>query len=198
MAGNSDMANGNGFDPMAQYARLSERVENQGKDIVDMRSNMNSGFQAVNSSISALANELRGNSRTPWAVIWSAIGVSFAIIAALGSGQLSPIREDLASTKDAIKAVAGSMVTQAEMQWRTQRGVEDRQRMELAIAGIREEQVPRKEHDRVWLGYDKQLADIQRQLDEAKSQLSNIYNARDVIMDLRERVDRVERNKLGP
>ena len=31
------MPNGNGLDPMVQYARLSKRVENQGEDIVELR-----------------------------------------------------------------------------------------------------------------------------------------------------------------
>lgn len=61
---------GPSFDPMASWARLSERVENQGKDIIDLRSNMNTGFQTVNAGLSALSHELRTNSKTQWPVIW--------------------------------------------------------------------------------------------------------------------------------
>lgn len=182
----------NGFDPLAQYARLSERVENQGKDIVDMRSNMNSGFQAVNASISALSSELRGNSRTPWAIIWSAIGVSFGIIAMLGSQQLSPIKEDLTDTKDSIKAVVASMVTQKEMEWRTKRGEEDRARTDRAISDLRLDQVPRKEHERVWQNYDNELANIKADISRLTTQYSDTYNPRDVITNLQQKVDRLE------
>jgi len=84
MAGNQEMSS-NGFDPMAQYARLSERVENQGKDIVDLRSNMNTGFQTINTSISQLSNELRNSSKTQWPVIWAAAGVCFTVLATGGA-----------------------------------------------------------------------------------------------------------------
>ena len=80
------MFNGNGtFDPMAQYAWLSERVENQGKDIVDLRSNMNTGFQSVNASLTTLSNELRSNSKTQWPVIWAAAGACFTVLATGGA-----------------------------------------------------------------------------------------------------------------
>ena len=85
MAGINEMSsNGNAFDPMAQYARLSERVENQGKDIVDLRSSMNTGFQTVNAAIATLSNELRSNSKTQWPVIWAAAGVCFTVLATGG------------------------------------------------------------------------------------------------------------------
>lgn len=200
MAGNNEMANppGSAFDPLSSYARLSERVENQGKDILDMRSNMNSGFQAVNASISALASELRGNSRTPWAIIWTAIGVSFAIMAALGSQQLSPIKEDINDLNTSMRTIVDKMVTQQEMQWRTQRGQEDRQRTDGAIAILKDEQVPRKELERVWAATDRQIADLRDETNRLRSQYTDTYNLRDANAELRERVDRLERNKLGP
>jgi len=63
MKSEAEMANGN-LEPNAQYARLSERVENQGRDIVDLRSNMNTGFRNLECSIHSLSNELRGSSKT--------------------------------------------------------------------------------------------------------------------------------------
>jgi hypothetical protein len=94
MPGTTDMLNGNGtFDPMAQYARLSERVENQGKDIVDLRSNMNTGFQSVNASLTTLSNELRSNSKTQWPVIWAAAGVCFTVLATGGAFFYNSLRE---------------------------------------------------------------------------------------------------------
>ncbi|CDZ50932.1 hypothetical protein [Neorhizobium galegae] len=65
------------------------------------------------------------------------------------------------------------------------------------IKELREEQVPRKELDRVWTAYDQRIVDQQRQLDELKQAQGAIYGARDVIMDMRERLDRVERQRLS-
>lgn len=216
--GNNDMPNGNGFDPMAQYARLSERVENQGKDIVDLRSNMNTGFQSVNASLTTLSNELRSNSKTQWPVIWAAAGVCFTVLATGGAFFYNSLskgqdRLDAAvvknaelqqastaklvdSTQQALVTLTDKMVTQKELEWRTARGQEDRARVEAAIADIREGLVPRAEHERVWQNYTNKDQDLQRQVDELKQAQGSVYGARDVIMDLRQRLDRVERERV--
>lgn len=214
MSGNPEMPS-NGFDPLAQYARLSERVENQGKDIVDLRSNMNTGFQSVNASLNTLSNELRNNSKTPWPVIWSAAGVSFTVLAALGAffyGTLTreQSRLDVALVKqaeiaqssvsklsEATQVAIANMITRQEMDWRQARGAEDRLRMEAGIKEVREAQVPRAELIRTWQNYDQRFMDQQRQIDEVKQAQASVYGARDVLLDLRERVDRMERQRLS-
>lgn len=194
------------FDPMTSWARLSERVENQGKDIVDLRSNMNTGFQTINSAISTLSNELRTNSKTQWPVIWSAAGVCFTILAALGAffyGTLSKgqdrldtaIVETSKGVQTALEKVTANMVTQKEMEWRTARSSEDRQRTEIAIKDIRDSLVPRAEHERVWQNYDDRGKDFQRQIDEIKQAQGSVYGQRDFMLDLRERLDRLERDR---
>lgn len=200
----------NGFDPMAQYARLSERVENQGKDIVDLRSNMNTGFQTVNASISQLSNELRGNSKTQWPVIWAAIGVSFSVLGGVGAMAYFPIREaqtevktDIRSlssdTKSAVSTIAEKMVTQKEMEWRTARGAEDRARMESGIKEVRDAQVPRAELDRVFASFVQQFSDHQRQIDELKQNQANVYGTRDVVFDLKKEIERLrDRQRVNP
>jgi hypothetical protein len=165
------MSSGNQFDPMASWARLSERVENQGKDIVDLRSNMNTGFQTINSAIGTLSNELRNNSKTQWPVIWSAAGVCFVVLSGLGAffyGTLSKTQDRLDT---AIGKVTESVVTQKEMEWRTARSAEDRQRTDNAVKDLREVLVPRQELDRVLSGYSQQAEDQQRQIDEIRTEL---------------------------
>ncbi len=209
LAGNIDMSsNGNNFDPMASWARLSERVENQGKDIVDLRSNMNTGFQSVNAAIGTLSNELRSNSRTQWPAIWAALSVGVAILTGLGFMALQPIKDSIVQIRDdakvqvsasaqAIGTVVDKMVTQKEMEWRTARGAEDRQRMEGSVKDVRDAQVPREELDRVWASYDQRFNDQQRQLDDLKTAQGSVYGQRDFMLDLRERLDRVERQRLS-
>ncbi|WP_286194394.1 hypothetical protein [Agrobacterium sp. Ap1] len=213
------MSNGNGFDPMAQYARLSERVENQGKDIVDLRSNMNTGFQSVNASLTTLSNELRSNSKTQWPVIWAAAGVCFTVLAtggaffynSLSKGQdrldtavvkqaeiaQASITKLAETTQSSLSQITSTMITRQEMDWRQARGQEDRQRMEQTIKDIRDGLVPRAEHERVWMNYTSKDEDLQRQLDEMKQAQGSVYGQRDIILDLRERLDRVERQRLG-
>jgi hypothetical protein len=89
------------------------------------------------------------------------------------------------------------MVTQKEMEWRTARGAEDRQRMENAIKEVRDAQVPREELSRVWQSDDQQKATLQKQIDELKQAQANTYSARDLLLDMRERQDRLERQIYG-
>ncbi len=191
MAGNGDMTNG--FDPMAQYARLSERVENQGKDIVDLRSNMNTGFQTVNASLSTLSNELRSNSKTQWPVIWTAAGVCFTVLAALGAFFYGTLSKGQDRMDTAIAKLAENSVSQGEMKWRTDRAAEDRTRTDAAIKDLREAQVPRQEMERVWQADDQQKVQLQKQIDELKQNQANTYSARDMLLDMRDRQDRIER-----
>lgn len=203
------MSTNNGFDPMAQYARLSERVENQGKDIIDLRSNMNTGFQNVNANISALANDFRGAGKTQWPIIIGFCTVSITILGGLGYLALQPIKDNISQIREDAKGLASStstslavvvdkMVTQKEMEWRTARGAEDRARMEASIKDVRDAQVPRAELERVWTSQTNVDSDQQRQLDELKQAQGSVYGARDVILDLRQRVDRMEREKASP
>lgn len=200
--------NGNGFDPMAQYARLSERVENQGKDIVDLRSNMNTGFQSVNASLAGLSNELRSNSRTQWPVIWAAAGVCFAIIVALGSQALSPIKDAIGEAKADIREVSSSALSVAAFTdfkgtYENNRIVSRNENIDkfnnlsASIETIRKDQVPRAELERVWASEDQQRAQMQKQIDELKQGQSNTYSARDLLLDMRERQDRLERQIYG-
>lgn len=198
MAGETEVASNNGFDPMAQYARLSERVENQGKDIVDLRSNMNTGFQTVNAAIGTLSNELRSNSKTQWPVIWAAAGVCFTVLATGGAFFYNSLSKGQDRLDTAITTVVERMVTQKELEWRTARGAEDRSRMEASVKEVRDAQVPRAELERVWQSQDQATAQLQKQIDELKANSASVYTPRDVLLDNRERIDRLERQRLTP
>lgn len=52
--------------------------------------------------------------------------------------------------------------------------------------------VPRGEHERVWSSFDGKDLDQQRQIDELKSAVGGIYGARDIIQEMRARIERLE------
>ncbi len=199
-----DMNNGNGngtsvFDPMASWARLSERVENQGKDIVDLRSNMNTGFQGVNANLSALSNELRSSSKTQWPAIWAALSVGVGILTGLGFMALQPIKDNVSQIREDAKAqsistglsiasVVDKMVTQKEMEWRTARGAEDRKRQDDAVIDLRTNTVSRNEWSERNHARDGEITELSRRIDELRQQVGGIYGATDVIKDLQNEV----------
>jgi Asp-tRNA(Asn)/Glu-tRNA(Gln) amidotransferase A subunit family amidase len=61
------------------------------------------------------------------------------------------------------------------------------------ISAIEAGQVSRGEHEQRWESEQRSFSDMQRQIDELKQAFGGIYGARDVIIELRERLDRIER-----
>ncbi|RYG94140.1 MAG: hypothetical protein EON58_16910 [Alphaproteobacteria bacterium] len=201
------MPNGS-FDPEAKYAQLGERVDNQSRQIGDLDTRMKQGFSEIGSQIRSLIDDIRGGSKTQWPIIIGFCSVTITVLGGLGFMALQPIKDNITTmredmrmrsieTKDSLSTIVSAMVTQKEMEWRTARSQEDRQRTEGAIKDIRDGLVPRAEHERVWANYDQRFQDQQRQVDELKQAQGSVYGARDVIMDLRQRLDRVERERIG-
>lgn len=178
------------------YARLSERVDSQGNAIIDLRSNMNTGFHNLQSALTGITTELRGSSRTQWPVIWSAIGVSFAVLGAVGALALTPIRDAnldmkaaIFDTQKTIQALASNTISRQEMDWRTQRGAEDRTRTEQIIVDLRTNSVSRAEWLQQIHGRDQEVAELSRRIDEIRQQFGSVYGQRDVILDMRKDLD---------
>ncbi|MDR6818516.1 hypothetical protein J2X76_003693 [Neorhizobium sp. 2083] len=206
MAGNDDMANGTDHRVYtdAVTAQLGERVTNLGRRQTDLEAEMRAGFKAMENGMTTLASEMRTSVAALSTNLaernkpqWQALGVALTFCIALGGLAYWPIQTATTDLKGAVMVITEKMVTQKEMEWRTARGAEDRQRTELAIKEIREDQVPRKELDRVFNSYDQQKTDMQRQIDEVKQAQGNVYGARDILLDLRERIDRIERQRLS-
>lgn len=186
-----DMTTTNGFDPIAQYARLSERVENQGKDIIDLRSNMNTGFSNIQSALASLTNELRGSAKTQWPVIWSAIGVCFVIITAIGGLAYAPITSAMSRLDQTLTGISENMVTRQEMDWRAARGIEDRNRTDGALADLRSNTVTRAEWQERNIARNNEVADISRRVEEIRADFGAVYGTRDVIQQMQEEIERL-------
>lgn len=206
MAGNDDMPNGNEQRTYtdALTAQLGERVTNLGRRQSDLENEMRSGFKQIESSMAAMSSEMRSsvaalstNMAERNKPQWQALGVALTFCTILGGLAYWPINAATSDLKTAVSSISEKMVTQKEMEWRTQRGAEDRSRMEASLKEVRDAQVPREELDRVFNSYDQRLQDHQRQLDEGKQAQGSVYGARDVIMDMRERLDRIERQRLA-
>lgn len=216
-SGNDDMVtNGSTYDPLAQYARLSERVENQGKDIVDLRSNMNTGFQNVNANISALANDFRATGKTQWPIIIGFCSVTITVLGGLGFLALQPIKDNIAqiredakilttSTSTSIATLVDKMVTQKELEWRTARGAEDRKRTDEAIVDLRANSVSRNEWSERNHARDGEIAELGRRINEIRQDVGSQYTTRDVLLstqsevkDLRNQLRRLYESRFGP
>jgi len=201
-----DMTNGDASRHYqdAMTAQLGERVTNLGRRQTDLESEMRSGFKQIESSVASLSAEMRNSVAALSANIaernkpqWQALGVALTFCTILGGLAYWPINAATTDLKAAVASMADKMVTRQEMDQRTERGVEDRARTDMAVKDLRDAQVPREELVRVWDNYDQRFTDQQRQIDEVKTAQGSVYGQRDVILDLRERLDRVERQRLS-
>lgn len=189
----------------AVTAQLGERVTNLGRRQTDLEAEMRAGFKAMESGMASIANEMRSSVSALSTNLsernkpqWQAIGVAITFCTVLGGLAYWPIQSSTTDLKAAIVNLSDKIVTRQEMEYRQARGAEDRNRMEATIKEIRDAQVPRAELDRVFLNYDQRFVDQQRQIDDQKQQSGSVYGARDVILDMRQRLDRVERERVAP
>lgn len=171
-------------------------------------SGIESGMAALSSQIGALSNKLDDRSRTPWATIVSAMGVVLAIVVA--GGQLAKAPLDMAIVRlqqdtDRIDQAKPSLES-----FQTFKSTYDANRLvsrqdydarfaavNAEIGGIRQMLVPRGEHEEKWRSNQERLADLQRQMDEQKKAFGDTYSLRDTILDLKSRLDQVERLRSG-
>jgi hypothetical protein len=208
MAGNDDMANNGNIERSytdAVTAQLGERVTNLGRRQSDLETEMRAGFKQVENGMSAIANEMRTSISALSSNLsernkpqWQAIGVAITFCTVIGGLAYWPINSSTSRLENAVLALSEKIVTRQEMEYRQARGAEDRNRMEISIKDVREAQVPRAELERVWTSQANTDSDQQRQIDELKQAQTSVYGARDVILDLRQRVDRMEREKASP
>ncbi|WP_284775877.1 hypothetical protein [Agrobacterium sp. lyk4-40-TYG-31] len=189
----------------AVTAQLGERVTNLGRRQTDLEAEMRAGFKAMESGMASIANEMRSSVSALSTNLsernkpqWQAIGVAITFCTVLGGLAYWPIQSSTTDLKAAIVNLSDKIVTRQEMEWRQARGAEDRTRMEAALKEVRDAQVPRAELERVWQSQDQTTAQLQKQIDELKSNSASVYTPRDVLLDNRERIDRLERQRLAP
>lgn len=202
----------------AVQAALGERVTNMGRRINDVEVEMRAGFNQVSNtlnattnetrqSIAALSNNLAERNKTQWPVIFLAIGVASSVLGYFVTQALTPIRDAnldmkaaIVETAHSIQALAANTVSRQEMDWRAERGAEDRKRTEDSVASIRTGMVYRNEwmernlsrdHDIENIRADavRDVANLQRQLDQQRSDFqsfsNSLGNGRDFIIDLK-------------
>jgi chromosome segregation ATPase len=212
------MANGNEAARLYQdaaTAQLSERVTNMGRRINDVEVEMRSGFNQLGASLNSSTNETRSSIAALSASMaernrpqYQALGFALTVILAVGALAYWPIRESTNDLKVAVmtlsqetnrsfEMMAEKMVTREELDWRSQRGAEDRARTETAIKELREGDVSRAEWMERNRARDSEIGELSRRIDEVRQAMGSVYGTRDVLLDLRERLDRLERDRIG-
>ena len=101
--------------------------------VCKIEAEMRAGFKGIDAAVTALANETRSSIAALSTNLaernkpqWQALGVALTFAAMLGGLAYLPIREATSDLKQSVSILADKMVTQQELEWRTQRSAEDR------------------------------------------------------------------------
>jgi len=113
---------------------------------------------------------------------------------------------DADKSREMIAALGDKLVTREELNWRSARTAEDRQRTEIALADLRTQMLPRNEWSERNLNRDhdidnirnaitREVENLQRQLDSQNAEFqafsSSLGNGRDVITNLQSELARL-------
>lgn len=194
----------------AKLAALEQRVYGLERGVHDLNQLFTGRIGEVSAQLAGLSTKLDERSRTPWATIVSAMGVVLAIVIAGGQLAKAPVDDALArlerdTDRLSREAVAATSFGEFKASHHNDRLV-GRQDLDARFArvdaglgalerSVRDALVPRGEHQERWRAQDAAAASLQRQLDELKGAFGGVYGARDVIIELRERLERIERSR---
>ena len=181
-------------DPTRSYDSLDLKIAAYTERQNSLEQAFNNFTTQVTSEISKLATKLDERSRTPWATIFSAMGVLLAVMAALGGLTISPLNQAIARLEYQVNGLAAQDVTidqfrelksTLENQRLTrQQDVEAKfQRVENEISELARVVVTRAEVEEHWRMNDAKSTDLQRQIDEGK---------RDAVLAMQSRIERLE------
>lgn len=183
--------------------------------ITQLANNFSSQVQTLANQIQNLSNKMQEGTRTPWGILIAAAVFLLGFVAAIGGLAYSPIlsttsRLESALDKQndrltsAIASLAERVVTREELDARTLQIAEDRQRVETWVRALQGDVFPKEVHLQRWERIDADAANaarlseardnnLQREIDVLQKQLGDTYTARDALLDLRTRLDTLER-----
>lgn len=151
--------------------------------------NVERAIQSVGDNVAALSAKFDKKSEIPW----QALGVMLGFVGLIGGALYWPIREGQSELKSAMvevtKVLSRDFVTIRELDNRSARTVDERKRLELDITNIERDLVPRGEHTERWRGFDNQVANLQRQIDDQKKAFGDTYSLRDAMQQYRRELD---------
>ncbi len=157
---------------------------------------------SIVSALDRLMVKINEGQRPQWGLLLQGLGILLVLIGALFGLGVLPINQTLTRQDRDISALQTQLIrtdaanlSVAAFKDYQERNAADLKKFNDDLSSLRDGQVPRKEHERVWQSYDQQLESIksqistnsldkQRQLDEMKQSNASIYGSRDVIQQL--------------
>lgn len=198
-------------DTRKQFDQFSTNVGSQFQSIV---TKFETALATRDAKLEAISAEFLKSRQAPWAIL---IAFSMFILTLGGSvGWLAynPINSRTSKIEDALVKLADSQldmkdwsldkfVTQKDLDARTDRGKEDRDRTNREIENIQANIFTRDVHKQHWDNINESIKatndrtdaarmDLQRQIDAIQKNLGDTYTTRDALLESKQRLDKLE------
>lgn len=163
---------------------LSQRVTGLESGLAGLSLRVEQSGQSLSSQISSLARTIDERGKTQWPVLIGVAGLMLAFMSSVGALAYLPIKADVLRVEEGIRT------TVSMREFDAYRG-----NANAAIRDLRNETIPRNVAEERNRTQDQAIQNIQRQIDELGKRTGEIYSARDVIIDLKQRLDRYEMSR---
>lgn len=198
-------------DTRKQFESFATAIASQFRDIT---SKFEAAMSTRDSKLESVSGEFLKSRQAPWMQLIALGGLLITIGGAIGWMAYAPVldrvdRVEVAFTKmvDAQLAmrefVSANFVTTKDLEFRSDRGKEDRERSNRAIEAIQNNTFPREVHQTRWAAFDNQFSainvrldtfnqNLQREIDVLQKGMGDTYTARDALLDNRKRIEDLE------
>jgi hypothetical protein len=173
-------------------AALEQRVYGLEQGFKSVLEQMAKDREHTDRRFDSILSKLDRKSEIPWA----ALSLLFVIIMAIGTTGVSYVTSGLTDIKASQTALDQKLAlapTRGELQDRWARNARDLDKLEGSMTDLRSTQVARTEHNQRWDAFSRDIANLQRQIDDNRKEYGQTYSIRDALTDLGKRLEKLER-----
>lgn len=200
---------------------LDTRVSALERGVSAILDRLDTSSARTDAAIAAMRDTMAASRVPQWSVLASFFGAAVVIVGALWGTGISPIKQSIESIESTVSTLSRDVraelsqvqgeVDEIRTGYVTRDAYNDdrtvlREERQTILAGIQKDldelegqidradelRVPRGEHEERWRSVDLSLANVQRQIDEIVARQGAVYGQRDVILDMQDRIDRME------
>lgn len=200
------MANGVGVraeNSTERFAALDERVTNLRTSFQNLEHSTTAGFGRIDAKLGEMSAAFSAGQRTPWSTIWTAVGVAFTVLLGIGWLVYTPVQNNQDRLEASLLKLSDNVATavtsgpdmyipRRESEALRTRAAEDRTNLVRDIDTLRSEKLPRNEWILRNVAVDAEFTDIRRTVEQIRQDFGGTYSLRDAIVDLKDRLERVE------
>lgn len=157
------------------------------------------GVAAIGASVDRLANEVRDRQKFPWGAASFALGVLGLLGAVVVFGFMAYIGA-IQGSQDRLQAQLSTWidnsVSRSELEERRAATATRFDRLEDAVLRLTDGIVTRGEHESKWDAETASASNLQRQIDQIRTDLGSSFSLNDALKDISDRIARLEELRL--